>query len=74
MVTTTSEKYATCFGFTEEVFSVLEEYGMSEEKNKIKSWYDGFIFGKVADIYNPWSIINFLVKKNMNLTSATVLN
>ena len=64
MVTTTSEKYATCFGFTEEeVFSVLEEYGMSEEKNKVKSWYDGFIFGKVADTYNPWSIINFLVKK-----------
>ena len=64
VVTTTSEKYATCFGFTEEeVFSVLEEYGLSEEKDKVKSWYDGFIFGKVADIYNPWSIINFLDTK-----------
>ena len=64
VVTTTSEKYATCFGFTEEeVFGALEEYGMSEEKEKVKKWYDGFIFGKTADIYNPWSIINFLAKK-----------
>ena len=64
VVTTTSGKYATCFGFTEEeVFNALEEYGLSEEKEKVKSWYDGFIFGKVEDIYNPWSIINFLSKK-----------
>ena len=64
VVTTTSEKYATCFGFTEEeVFNALEEYGLSEEKEKVKRWYDGFIFGKEADIYNPWSIINFLAKK-----------
>ena len=64
VVTTTSEKYATCFGFKEEeVFGALEEYGLSEEKEKVKRWYDGFIFGKEADIYNPWSIINFLSKK-----------
>ena len=64
VVTTTSEKYATCFGFTEEeVFNALEEYGLSEEKEKVKRWYDGFIFGKEADIYNPWSIINFLDTK-----------
>ncbi len=64
VVTTTSEKYATCFGFTqEEVFGALEEYGLSEEKEKVKKWYDGFIFGKTADIYNPWSIINFLDTK-----------
>ncbi len=64
VVTTTSEKYATCFGFTEEeVFGALEEYGLSEEKEKVKRWYDGFIFGKEADIYNPWSIINFLDTK-----------
>ena len=64
VVTTTSEKYTTCFGFTEEeVFGALEEYELSEEKEKVKSWYDGFIFGKEADIYNPWSIINFLDTK-----------
>lgn len=64
VVTTTSEKYATCFGFTEkEVFQALEEYELSEEKDKVKRWYDGFIFGKIGDIYNPWSIINFLDTK-----------
>ena len=32
----------------------------------MKKWYDGFIFGKQKDIYNPWSIINFLDKKEYN--------
>ncbi len=61
VVTTTSEEYADCFGFTEdEVFSALEEYGMSDQKQEVKNWYDGFTFGSLTDIYNPWSIINFL--------------
>lgn len=63
VVTTTSDKYATAFGFTEEeVFTALEECGYPEEKEKVKSWYDGFIFGTHKDIYNPWSILNFLDK------------
>lgn len=61
VVTTTSEEYADCFGFTEqEVFSSLEEYGMTDQKEEVKNWYDGFTFGNLTDIYNPWSIINFL--------------
>ncbi len=64
VVTTTSEKYADCFGFTEEeVFAVLEEYGLSDQKRRVKDWYDGFTFGSRKDIYNPWSIINYLDKK-----------
>ncbi len=63
VVTTTSDKYATSFGFTEEeVFAALDECGLSEEKGEVKRWYDGFIFGKHKDIYNPWSILNFLDK------------
>ena len=63
VVTTTSEKYADSFGFTEqEVFSALEECGLLEEKEQVKRWYDGFIFGEHKDIYNPWSILNFLDK------------
>ena len=63
VVTTTSEKYADCFGFTEEeVFAAMDEYGLTE-KGEVKHWYDGFIFGKWKDIYNPWSILNFLDKK-----------
>lgn len=60
VVTTTSDEYATSFGFTEEeVFAAMDEMGMTE-KEKVKKWYDGFVFGKVRDIYNPWSIINLL--------------
>ena len=62
VVTTTSDKYAECFGFTEqEVFAAMDELGMSE-KQKVKEWYDGFTFGKITDVYNPWSIINYLDK------------
>lgn len=66
VVTTTSKKYADCFGFTErEVFNALEEYQLSERKKQVKDWYDGFSFGEEKDIYNPWSIINFLDKKEV---------
>lgn len=67
VVTTTSDKYATSFGFTEtEVFAALEECGLGKEKKKVKSWYDGFTFGNDKDIYNPWSILNFLDKGEYN--------
>ena len=61
VVTTTSDEYATSFGFTqEEVFQALDECELSGEKEEVKRWYDGFIFGEHKDIYNPWSILNFL--------------
>ncbi|MBQ3165370.1 MAG: AAA family ATPase [Lachnospiraceae bacterium] len=61
VVTATSDEYATSFGFTEdEVFAALEECGLGEHKDGVKAWYDGFIFGKQGDIYNPWSVLNFL--------------
>lgn len=64
VVTATSEKYADSFGFTqEEVWDALAEYGLDEEQERVRAWYDGFIFGKVRDIYNPWSIINYLDKR-----------
>lgn len=66
VVTATSEKYADCFGFTEqEVFASLEEYGLADQKETVKEWYDGFTFGCRTDIYNPWSIINFLDKRKV---------
>lgn len=61
VITTTSDAYADSFGFTEtEVFGALEEYGLEKKKQEVKKWYDGFTFGKVRDIYNPWSILNYL--------------
>ena len=61
VVTTTSEKYSTYFGFTEEeVFTALENAGIPEEKEHVRYWYDGFSFGNRKDIYNPWSITKYL--------------
>ena len=61
VVTTTSNEYGNCFGFTEkEVFAALDECGLEAEKEGVKRWYDGFTFGNYTDIYNPWSVINFL--------------
>ena len=61
VVTTTSKDYEDCFGFTEEeVFSALDAYGLSQQKEEVRNWYDGFTFGTKKDIYNPWSIINYL--------------
>ena len=61
VVTTTSEEYAVSFGFTEEeVFTAMEEYGCGKEKETVRRWYDGFVFGPHRDIYNPWSVLNFL--------------
>ncbi len=61
VITTTSNEYADSFGFTEEeVFASLDEFDLSDTKQKVKRWYDGFVFGKKTDIYNPWAITNFL--------------
>ncbi len=61
VITTTSNEYGDCFGFTEEeVFDALNEFGMADKRSDVKRWYDGFTFGNRTDIYNPWSIINYL--------------
>lgn len=60
VITMTSGSYSSCFGFTEEeVFHAMDEFGMTN-KDEVKQWYDGFTIGQLQDIYNPWSIINFL--------------
>lgn len=64
VVTTTSEEYSSCFGFTEEeVFAALDRFGLSDKKAEVRKWYDGFTFGSHKDIYNPWSITSYLDKK-----------
>jgi hypothetical protein len=66
VVTTTSSEYATAFGFTEEeVFAAMDEMGLTQ-KDEVKRWYDGFVFGKIKDIYNPWSILNYLDTEKFN--------
>ena len=61
VITTTSDAYKTAFGFTEEeVSQALEAYGLTREMHHIRFWYDGFVFGQTAGIYNPWSITMYL--------------
>lgn len=61
VVTTGSELYADSFGFTQqEVWKALDEYGLREKREEVRDWYDGFTFGQRKDIYNPWSILNYL--------------
>ena len=66
--TISKRKYETCFGFTEEeVFAAMDEEGMDPKmKEEVKLWYDGFMIGGVKDIYNPWSITNFLDSKEFD--------
>ena len=67
VVTATSDKYTAVFGFTQkEVSDTLQSFGLSGMEDGIRDWYDGFTFGKKTDIYNPWSIINFLDKKKFS--------
>lgn len=56
------EAYDSFFGFTsEEVREMLNYYGVSEKEGELKDWYDGYSFGS-EEIYNPWSVINYISK------------
>ena len=77
VVTTTSKQYSDCFGFTEkEVFDTLDEFNINN-KDVVKSWYDGFVFGETKSIYNPWSILGYLNNRELGTywadTSSNVL-
>lgn len=68
VVTTSSDKYADIFGFTAiEVERALAEYQMIDKMEEVRKWYDGFTFGSYTDIYNPWSVINYLDKRKVGL-------
>ena len=61
VITTSSPAYQTCFGFTQdELDAALNEYGMSDRCEEVCRWYDGFTFGGVPHVYNPWSVTQFL--------------
>ena len=54
-----------CFGFTqEEIDELLKYYNLMDNRQEMKEWYDGYLFGK-TEIYNSWSALNY-VKKLLN--------
>lgn len=60
-----SEKYSEYYGLTEnEVVEAVKYYDLEYEMEDVREWYDGYQFGK-TEIYNPWSIINFLDEKTL---------
>lgn len=62
----TSNKYSDCFGFTQtEVVSALSAQCL-DTFEEVKSWYDGFIIGNTENMYNPWSIVNYLSDKEFH--------
>ena len=66
VITTSTSAYADKFGFTEEEVSrALKEYSL-DSKEDIRKWYDGFQFGDLSDIYNPWSILSYLQEKKLD--------
>ena len=63
-----SDDYTDSYGLTEEeVEKSLKDYGIGQEISKVKDWYDGYKFGD-SEVYNPWSILNFLQYKELKIT------
>ena len=61
-------EYGDSFGFTEsEVEEMLAYYNLQEELPEVKRWYDGYLFNDI-EIYNPWSIINFVYDRDRKIT------
>ncbi len=61
-------EYGDSFGFTEsEVEEMLAYYNLQEELTEVKRWYDGYLFNDI-EIYNPWSIINFVYDRDHKIT------
>ena len=64
--TVLENEFADNFGITEkEMEKVIEDFEIQDSKEEIKRWYDGYQIGDVEGIYNPWSIINYLNKKEL---------
>ncbi len=61
----TDDKYSDCFGFTEEEVMDALKCQNIDQFRPVKEMYDGFIFGNRRDIYNPWSICNYLIDRNL---------
>lgn len=56
-----NHSFADKFGFTEsETKAILRHFGLKDDFDLIKKWYDGYKVGKVTDVYNPWSITGYI--------------
>ena len=64
--TVLDDEFADDFGITsEEVDKALKDFNLEGQKEEVKKWYDGYRIGNVEGIYNPWSLLNFLVDEKL---------
>ena len=64
--TVLDNEFADDFGITEEEMNkVIKDFEIEENKEEIKKWYDGYKIGNIEGIYNPWSVLNYLSKKEV---------
>mgnify|MGYP002753685441 FL=1 len=67
-----SKKYSEYFGLLEsEVIEMLDYFQMKYKTKEVKDWYNGYRFGD-KEIYNPWSIINYIKEKELKAYWANV--
>ncbi len=70
--TVLSKNYAEYFGLLEsEVIEMLDYFNMKYKIEEVRSWYNGYLFGN-EQIYNPWSIVNYLREKEIKSYWANV--
>ena len=64
--TVLDNEFSEDFGITEkEMDKIIEDFNIEDEKEEIKKWYDGYTIGNTEEIYNPWSILNYLTKRQL---------
>ena len=57
------------FGFTkEEVKDLLNYFDLGQEYEQVEAWYDGYTFGSTKNLYNPWSVINYVAQHKDGFT------
>ncbi|GJM63672.1 AAA family ATPase [Persicobacter diffluens] len=61
-------EFADKFGLTQpEVDQLLNDAGYSADRQNVADWYNGYTFGRLEKIYNPWSILNFVSRHETGL-------
>ena len=64
--TVLDDEFSDDFGITEEEMEkIIQDFGIEEDREEIKKWYDGYRIGNTEGIYNPWSILNYLTDKKL---------
>ena len=64
--TVLDDEFADDFGITsDEMDRIIGDFNVQDDKKEIKKWYDGYRIGNVEGIYNPWSILNYLTRKEL---------